>query len=205
MRCFCQYCSSLKLENIVLRALDNPVASTQQDKDRKNLGTLSAFYKLENATMKALDNHEASLQCDEFGMNMGMYAANCGFEKCVLKALDNKEACRQTDIWGDNLGMYCARERFNDATLKALDDEEMSTHINGTGSSMAYIISMYGMRECLKKIIIKYPETLETFSVGCSKQMRQDIQEIKAEIEQDRMKEENIENSAELEMENESD
>lgn len=196
--------ASLKLENIVLRALDNPIASLQQDKRKLNLGTISAFYKLENATMKALDNVEASLQQDEWGMNMGMMAANCGMEKCVLKALDNKEACSQIDMWGDNLGIYCARERFNEATLKALDNAEMSTHINETGGSMAYIITLKGMKECLKKVLLKYPETIETFSVGCSKQMLQDIEEAKRELAEEKSVEEDIDNNLEIEIENES-
>ena len=195
--------ASLKLENIVLRALDDPIASLQQDKRKLNLGTISAFYKLEKATMKALDNVEASLQQDEWGMNMGMMAANCGMEKCVLKALDNKEACSQIDMWGDNLGIYCAREQFNEATLKALDNAEMSTHINETGGSMAYIITIKGMKECLKKVLSKYPETIETFSVGCTRQMILDIEEAKRELEEEKSLEDNIDNNLEIEIENE--
>ena len=193
--------ADLKLENIVLRSLDNPIASTQQNTYRENIGIRSACNRLERATLKALDNHEASLQCDEFGLNIGMMAANCEMENVVLKALDNKEACRHIDLWGDNLGIYCARERFHDATLKALDNEEMSTHINNTGASMAYLISLYGLKDCLKKVLLKYPETIESFSDGCSQQMRQDIQEIKAEIEQDKLIEENLDNNLEIENE----
>ena len=93
--------AKLKLEDVVLRALDNHEASLQQSRIGKmNMGMLSAEYDLEKATIKALDNHKASLQISSFHENIGMKAARCGLENATLKALDNYEASIQQDSWG---------------------------------------------------------------------------------------------------------
>ena len=46
----------------VIKALDNPVASLQQDYEGTNIGMIAAWYKLNRAVLKALDNEEASVQ-----------------------------------------------------------------------------------------------------------------------------------------------
>ena len=48
------------------------------------------------------------------------------------------------------------------------------------------------MKDCLKKVLVKYPDTLETYSVGYS-QISQNIQEAKRELENDETIEEVIE------------
>jgi len=201
--------ANLKLENVVLRALDNPIASTQQDQDGDNIGMKSVLNRLEKASLKALDNYEASIQQDKFKCNIGMMAANYEMENVALKALDNYDASIQQDEWGENIGMYCARYDLDKAVVKALDNREASLQLSvgGCNGSIMYFIANNGLKESLKKAIINYPKEIEKVikaNPGYTTPVI-NIKEAKAQIERDRLMEEDIENSAELEMENESD
>lgn len=119
--------AKLKLEDVVLRALDNMEASLQQSYIGKmNIGMYAAEYDLEKATIKALDNAEASLQQSTYRENIGMKAAKYGLEEATIKALDNYEASIQQDFWGYNIGMYAVQSRLEKASLKALDNEKAS-------------------------------------------------------------------------------
>ena len=80
-------CCGLKLENVVIRTLDNHKASLQQNLDGRNIGMWAASYKLKEATLKALDNSEASLQQDMYGQNIGMWAVESNIEEAVLKSV----------------------------------------------------------------------------------------------------------------------
>ena len=77
----------LKLEEIVLRSLDNYEASIQQGSALHNIGMMAAQNGLEKATLKALDNAEASIQQDNFGKNIGMYAISSKLIDASMKAI----------------------------------------------------------------------------------------------------------------------
>ena len=144
----------LRLENIVLRALDNHEASIQQDFGGENIGMMAARYGLENAVIKALDNYEASIQrsnlnCD----NIGMLAAKAGMEMAVLKALDNPVASTQQNLNGDNIGILAANKSLEVATIKALDNEEACKQKNFFNYNIAMFAAINEMEDATLKAL----------------------------------------------------
>lgn len=141
-----------KLENIVLRALDNEEANTQVDLAGENIGMFAARYGLENAVIKALDNHEASIQQGNLNHdNIGMLAAKEGMEMAVLKALENKVASTQQNLNGDNIGILAASKSLEVATIKALDNEEACRQSNFLRFNIGIFSALYGMEEATLK------------------------------------------------------
>jgi len=196
--------AKLRLENVVLRALENDEASTQQDGfTNMNIGMFAAYNQLQKATMKALDNKKASCQQENYGRTIGMLAAQSKFEDCVLKALENNEACKKYDYRDENIEIYCARYSLENATLKVLDDKEMMEDI---GCLISFFMAVNAMKDPLKKVIIQYPEVIEELldRIPLYSNIMENINEAKAQIERDKLMEEDIENSAEIEIENES-
>lgn len=146
--------ADLKLENVVLRALDNEEESTKIDGFvGNNLGMYAAINGLEKATLKALDNHTAScmqnLNCD----TIGMIAARSGLTSCVLKALDNKVSSLIQDWHGDNLGMVAAKMYMEEAVLKALDDDEMSKQVNNRNENIGIISASHNLKLASEKAL----------------------------------------------------
>lgn len=91
------------LEDITLIALDNHVASIQQNESGENIGMLASDYHLEQAVLKALDNPVASVQQDKFGKNIGMHAVEHGLKQATYKALQNPAARKQKDERGNTI------------------------------------------------------------------------------------------------------
>ena len=147
------YAAYLRLENVVLRTLDNSVAATQRDIHGKNIGMYAAYNGLRRAALKALDNDVASCQQEKnHKMTIGMLCANAGFEEGVIKALDNKKARRLKDIDGRNLGIYSACNQLKDATMKALDDEEASLQQTYTTK---FTIGHYAVQNFMEECALK--------------------------------------------------
>lgn len=146
--------ANLKLENVVLRALDNEVEATKIDGfDGNNLGMYAAINGLEKATLKALDNHAASCMQNCSCDTIGMIAARSGLTSCVLKALDNKVASRIQDWYGDNLGMVAAKMCMEEAVLKALDDEDMSKQVNNRNENIGIISATHNLKLASEKAL----------------------------------------------------
>lgn len=148
--------ATLGLENIVLRALDNDIASTQQDRFGDNIGMLSCRCGLEKCVLKALDNKKASTQkANGSGVNIGMLSVIWGLEKAVLKALDNEEASLQQDYDGFTIGMKAAREGMEEATLKAIQNERSLVLQDKRKRNIAMHCLHGGLLDCASKIIDK--------------------------------------------------
>jgi len=141
------------MESIVLIALDDPIASTQQNTDGENIGMLAAFCSMEGATLKALDNPIASTQQNWEGLNIGICAATRNLEKAVIKALDNEEASLQQTGNGNTLGMYAAACGFNEATLKALDNDKASIKQSNNGKNIGMYAAISGLEEAVLKAL----------------------------------------------------
>lgn len=107
------------MESIVLIALDDPIASTQQNTDGENIGMLAAFCGMEEATLKALDNPIASTQQNWEGLNIGMCAATRHLENSVIKALDNEEASKQINVNNKTIFDLTYESGLHNALLKA--------------------------------------------------------------------------------------
>lgn len=146
--------ANLKLENVVLRALDNEEESTKIDGFvGNNLGMYAAINCLERATLKALDNHTASCMqncnCD----TIGMIAARSGLTSCVLKSLDNKVSSLIQNWYGDNLGMVAAQMYMEEAVLKALDNDDMSKQVNNKNETIGIISAKHNLKLASEKAL----------------------------------------------------
>ena len=150
--------ASLKLENIVLRALDNETASTQQNLFGDNIGMISARFSLEKCVLKALDNKEASTQkANGSEVNIGMLSAIHCLEKAVIKALDNEEASIQQDIDGSTIGMKVAREGMEELTLKAIENKRTLLLQDSHKRNMAMHCLYGGVFDCASMIVDEEP------------------------------------------------
>ena len=145
--------AKLKLEDVVLRILDNHDASLIQDDNGKNIGIEAMSTKLFKAVLKALDNHELCCQKSGYwGQTLGMFCAIDGYEEGVLKALDDKEASHlRCSLKGKNIGMYAAENGLNKAVLKALDDYDLSTQRDDEG----FNIGTHSAGNCDEEVLIK--------------------------------------------------
>ena len=149
----------LGLENVVLRALDNEVASTQQDQFGFNIGMLSAKSCLEKCVLKALDNPIASVQLAKGSdTNIGMYSVIWGLEDAALKSLENKEASLQQDNEGMTIGMYVANKGYRKCALKAIENKDAVTMQDDYGRNIAMFCLNGGLDDCVLKILEEYPE-----------------------------------------------
>jgi len=149
---------ALKLTKLASVALDNEIASIQQNKWGYNIGMYCAERGFEELALKALDNHKASLQQSKgVGWNIGMYAAQQGNEVVVLKALENEEASKQTCfIRKMNIGMHAAENGLEIATLKAMEntDTKYMKDCNGWNIGMYAVdndLTIAGMKSCEDK------------------------------------------------------
>ena len=141
-----------KLENVVLRALDNEEANTQVDIAGENIGMFAARYRLENAVIKALDNQEASIQRSyRSNWNIGMLAADNYLENAVIKALDNPVASIQQNSVGDNIGMIAAKKSLENAVIKALDNDEACRQHNYICHNIGIISVRHGLEDATIK------------------------------------------------------
>jgi len=146
------FACELKLEDVVLRVLDNYESSIIQDENGKNVGMESVSCGLHKAALKALDNKELSCQTmGSSGWNIGMFCAINGFEEGVIKALDNKEASLQQGSDGRNIGMYAAESKLNRATFKALDNYEASIQVDRRGKN----IGLWAVDYCDEEVVLK--------------------------------------------------
>lgn len=144
----CRY----RLENVVLRALDNEEANTQVDLAGENIGMFAARYRLENAVIKALNNQEASIQRNNLNSwNIGMFAAENYLENAVIKALDNPVASIQQNSVGDNIGMMAAKQSLENAVIKALDNDEACKQHNYNRHNIGIISVRYGLEDATIK------------------------------------------------------
>ena len=129
-----------KYQEVVMKALDNPVASTQRSNAYfNNIGMLCIENGLEDCAMKALKNPEASLQTDYKGRNMGNLAADNKMESVVIEALKNPEASVQVDVWGFTIGMRAAANCLTDAMKIAYQNPEAKLIHNKWGESIVTI------------------------------------------------------------------
>lgn len=108
------------LKKVVLRCLENNMASLQQDKDGRNIGMYAVSNRLEDVAIKALDNKEASLQQDFFGNNIGMWAALWKLKNVAMKSMENKAAATQKNLESKTI-LYIAKENG----LIKFDNEEV--------------------------------------------------------------------------------
>ena len=146
--------ADLKLENVVIRALDNEEESTKIDGFvGNNLGMYAAINGLEKATLKALDNHAASCMQNSNCDTIGMITARSGLTSCVLKALDNKVSSLIQDWHGDNLGMVAAKMYMEEAVLKALDNDEMSKQVNNRNENIGIISASHNLKLASEKAL----------------------------------------------------
>ena len=132
------YCAQAKKEKLVLKALDNHIASTHQNHNGENIGMIATYHGLEEATLKALENEEASVQQNSNGQNIGMIAAFRQMEKATLKALDNKEASIQQDKFGENIGSHALKNNLFSCVYKALENETAAAQYNYTHRTIAH-------------------------------------------------------------------
>lgn len=181
------YSTIPELKNVVLRCLDDEVASTQQDHWGYNIGMHCAskkyyqpYYKyssyadMEECILKALDNKKASTQINRYGQNIGILSASNEFEEATLKALDNQTASIQQDSHGLNIGMHSADKRLERATLKSLDNEIARKQLNFYGADIGTIAANRGLKDATikalmdreqSKKILNYGQTLEECAI----------------------------------------
>lgn len=152
--------AELRLEKLTSVALDNEIASIQQDRWGMNIGMYCAQKDMQELALKALDNKIASCQqCNGVGWNIGMYAAQQGNEVVVLKALENSEASKQVcKIRKMNIGMHAADNGLEIATLKAMEntDTKYMKDCNGWNIGMYAVdndLTIAGMKACEDKIL----------------------------------------------------
>ena len=144
------YAAEVGLDKVVLRCLDDDVASTQVDHDGMNIGMYAAQYGLEDCVIKALNNKVASLQQDVNGCNLGMYAAIYELKVATLKALDNHEASIQQNDLGNNIGIISAKYGMEKCVLKALENIGARQQFNRVGETILSIAEERGLTEVLE-------------------------------------------------------
>lgn len=130
---------------LVSKALDNSVASLQQDWAGKNLGMYAAMEGWEDLVLKALDNPEAIIQQDGVGRTIGMIAIDYKMEKAVLKTLNNPIASLMCDDCGKNIGMYAVDVYMLSVVLEALNNHQLCIQQDDCGKNLGmYIIDRCG-------------------------------------------------------------
>ena len=168
-----------ELKNVVLRCLDDEVASTQQDHWNYNIGMHCAskkyyqpYYKyssyadMEECILKALDNEVASTQINRYGQNIGMISASNEFEEATLKALDNHKASIQRDSHGLNIGMHSADKRLERAALKSLENEVASKQLNFYGADIGTIAATRGLKDVTIKALMNRENSKKRLNYG---------------------------------------
>lgn len=152
---FGMICAKFKFENIVLRCLDDKIASTQQLKGGENLGMYAVIFRLKKAILKSLKNDAASKQRESrrdrtISLLLAAYASKDDSE-LLMKILDMPEICLQQDVFRRNIGMYAAIKELEEVVLKALDNPVLATQQDGEGKN----IGMYAAEKGLKNATIK--------------------------------------------------
>ena len=143
------------LEAVVIRALDDKVASVQQNSDGYNIGMVAARKKMESAVLKALDNKEASAQVDHCLYNIGMTAAMSGLEQATIKAMENTETRLAVSKYANkNIAMHAADSLLKNAVMKALDIPELYMQKDGSLDHLGFYCLRYPeLHDCALKAI----------------------------------------------------
>lgn len=130
-----------KIDDQVLRMLDNPEVVTQQDNVGMSVGMMAAEYRCSEIALRALDYPEAAVQQCQSGRNIGMFAAYNWLNDVVKKALDYPEAAVQQDDEGWNIGMYAAYRNLP-AVIKALKNAEAAAQKDDENRTIKDILNL---------------------------------------------------------------
>ena len=146
------YAMKSRMEDVVLKYIDDETLSAAQDSQGLTVGMYAASVGAKKVVDKVLDNNRLAIQQDRTGRNIGMYCVSKNYEDLVIKALSNETLATQTTVFYNvNIGMLAAKNKMKKAVFVALDNPvaALQTDIYG------YNIGMYAAENGLEKETLK--------------------------------------------------